>query len=191
MNDTRKYQAETKPRIDGQNVRILVRVVEADSGLPASGLAATATIEATRDDAPKPSRMTCKELRPGLYEIKGRCIGPGNHRCNIQMYSGDDLAVDVTAVVQPARLPELTDTGPDLQAIQALCEAGRGRVNPSPAQIAARAQLGQPIERTTTIEYWRWLLLLAVLCLPIDVALRRLLGKPPTNPILNAWPLVR
>ena len=174
MSDTRKYQAETKSLVDGQSVRTLVRVVDAESGLPALNLAASATIEALCDDAPMPSRMTCKELRPGLYEFKGLCAGSGNHRCHVQMYSGDDLAVDVTAVVQPARPPELAATGPNLQAIQALCEAGGGRVDPSPAQIAALAQRSQPVEITTTIEYWRCLLFLAVLCWPIDVAMRRL-----------------
>lgn len=65
--------------------------------------------------------------------------------------------------------PELAHVGPDRGAMEALAKAGNGRFNPTPAQCVAPPSR----VRTAARELWPDLLTLALLLLPLEIALRR------------------
>lgn len=182
IGDTRRFRADMEPRVTGDDVRILVRVVEAESETPASGLRATGSIAPLGEEKESTARMTCRELRPGLYEFTGKCRGRGANLCQLLLKAGAETAADLTALVCPQRTAELAATGPDKAALENIVREGGGLINPLPDQLATYAAAPAPHEIVRSSPYWPTLTLLAVLLWPVDVAVRRLTNCSPQSP---------
>jgi hypothetical protein len=179
MSDTRPFRAVMEPRVTGEHVRILVRVVEAESETPASGLRGTGSIEPLGDESGSTTPMVCREMRPGLYEFTGRCRGRETNRCQMRLTAGAEMAVDLTALVRSQQTAELAATGPDLSALESIVREGGGVLDPAPKQVAEYAAASAPHEIIRSSPHWPLLALLAVLLWPVDVAVRRLAGRAP------------
>jgi Ca-activated chloride channel family protein len=149
-------------RIEGDQAHILAQA----SSLP-SGASAVAHVVGPDSHG---FAVPLVETAPGRFEgdVPVSQVGPYLMRVEVRVGSRVVHAVTVGTVV--AYSPELRFMGTDLSFLQQLARAGGGAVLSS-----APAVVPQPLPPVTVTQpIFDWLLVLAIVLLPLDVALRRL-----------------
>ncbi|MGH2459802.1 MAG: VWA domain-containing protein [Chloroflexota bacterium] len=116
------------------------------------------------------------QTRPGRYETQFSIQKAGAYPIDIVQYTGGKVSrTESTGVVvsYPSEYRDFGVDGPNLAAVAAVTG---GRVLHSPAESYDRA--GLDFQGQDAIPLWPWLLLLATVLFPIDVAIRRLRVDP-------------
>jgi uncharacterized membrane protein len=117
------------------------------------------------------TNVRLRPVAPGQYEADFLPAEPGAYF--IRVAGGDGETTVGQTVGWVAGYPaEYREVEPDPQLLTAVAEISGGRQLSleQPAAVFARDLRGQPVSRPI----WGWLLITAVLLLPVDVALRRL-----------------
>jgi uncharacterized membrane protein/Mg-chelatase subunit ChlD len=125
----------------------------------------------------QPVEVPLVQTRPGRYEARFSMSKPGAYPVDVLQYDSHQQVVrsETTGVVvsYPA---EYRDFGVNESNLVALAAATGGRVVASPADSYNRA--GLDFIGAESIPLWQWLLLLATILFPLDVAIRRLRVDP-------------
>ena len=129
----------------------------------------------------EPEQTILEQVGPGRYAGTVRAEDPGAYLVRVaqtlETEDGNDAASRTLGVVSPAA-EEFRRLGVDTDALAAYAEAGRGRLLPleaEPSQSAEAAAVWlHDIEASAfPTPIWPWLLLLAILLVPLDVGVRR------------------
>jgi hypothetical protein len=121
------------------------------------------------------------ETAPGRFEgdVPASQVGP--YLMRVELSAGGRLLQATTVGAVVAYSPELRFVGTDMSFLEQVARAGGGTVLSS-----LRQALNEPLPPVTVKRpFWRWLLLLAVVLLPADVALRRLNLRPERLVVLG------
>jgi len=158
--------------VNGNLVDFKVDVVN-DLGVFQDGLDMRARVP-TADG--KTTEVRLSQTRPGRYETQFSIQKAGAYPIDIVQYSGSQVTrTESTGVVlsYPSEYRDFGVNGPNLAAVAAVTG---GRVLHSPAESYDRE--GLDFQGQDAIPLWPWLLLLAALLFPVDVAIRRLRVDP-------------
>ena len=124
--------------------------------------------------------------RPGIV-LQWECLPSGVYQGRAMIepgvrYLGNLSVHDRTGTVAVRRefaargrpISETALTGPDHKTLRGLAAAGGGLYKPTAEQLSAVLRSEQSVQITAVKPYWPWLLLLALLLWPLDVACRRM-----------------
>lgn len=109
-------------------------------------------------------------VAPGQYTADLDVHTPGAYLVQVQQTGADSSVQQTGAGFVVPYSPEYSVSGVNWQRLQQIAAAGGGQVLTAPAQ--AFADNLAPVRGR--VELWRWLLILAALLWPVDVAVRRL-----------------
>jgi hypothetical protein len=159
-------------QVEGDQAHLVAQVAEA----PAD---ASAVAHVVRPDG-QGSDIALAETAPGRFEGDIPTTEVGPYLMRVEVKAGERALDAATTGVAIAYSPELRFIGTDLPFLRELASAGGGVVLTS-----APAALSQPVPPVSvTQSLAEWLLVLAVILLPIDVALRRLvIGRQRALPV--------
>jgi Ca-activated chloride channel homolog len=144
-----------------------------------------ATVRVVRRDE-RPGAPVPRVRISGGADLPLRVVSPGVYEARVAITAGHEPTVELLDTAAGSRAPghvlerrtlvrppsrELAARGPDTAALTALTTATGGRMNPSSIDAAGR-------DTTSTTPLTAWLLLLALLLLPADAALRRVAREP-------------
>ncbi len=150
------------------------------TGAARTGLPTTVHIDGPNGSV---SEVPLTELRPGHYTGQVVAGAPGAYQAVVsqQTLTGTVVATTTLGLVVPYpaeyRLPASPDAG--LAGLRALAAVGGGRVLDLGQPVAA-APLGSA--PPTRVPAWPFLLTVALLLFPVDVAVRRLIIRLPRRP---------
>jgi uncharacterized membrane protein len=152
--------------VDGQTVTLRAVSVH-DDGRFADLLDTRATVVTPGGDAVE-ARLP--QRAPGLYELSTEAPGPGVYRVVFNQYEDGKMMHEEMAgfVINPA--PESRAIGVNNPLLDQLASRTNGRALGDPSDVAglSRASIRKDIP------LWPWLVGLALILLPLDVAIRRL-----------------
>lgn len=147
--------------------------------------AAHVTAEATRTDGSplgglnlkasavlpdgKTVEATLEQTGPGRYEASIPAWQTGDYIVNVTERGGSGSAHDM-ATGSLAYPEEYRTIGANLPLLRQIAEASGGKFNPAPEDVFART----PRTERRYTDLWRFLTLMALLLLPLDIAIRRL-----------------
>jgi uncharacterized membrane protein len=129
-----------------------------------------------------------QQVAPGRYEGE---FTPGNEGAYLLRVTGAQTGTSEPAVAQTSGWvlgysPEYRDLEPDLLLLETIAGlTGGSNVAGAPEQVFAHTLPAQRATRTI----WPWLTLVAVVLLPVDIALRRLVVT--RRDLARAWAVVR
>lgn len=131
--------------------------------------------------------VTLQPTTPSHYEAQLPVGSQGAYLVDVQAALRGSKAVrSVSGGLVLPYAPDYRDSGPDYASMQTIANAGGGSLVRSPS--AAFANNAPPVDAPTPLK--PWLLLLALLLLPVDVAMRRLvLGREDWQAVLAALPM--
>ncbi|MBX3158947.1 MAG: VWA domain-containing protein [Deltaproteobacteria bacterium] len=150
--DTTAVEADVSG--DSATVRVVRRTERANVGAP---VARVVTGGMSRD-------LPLKIVEPGVYEAKID-VAPGNEP-TVELLDDKNQVTVRKTILRPAG-SELHHRGPDTQALTTLANTTGGTVSPSTIVPAGK-------DTSTSLPIAMWLILAAVLLLPLDASLRRL-----------------
>jgi hypothetical protein len=140
-----------------------VRVVRrSETGGTASVPRARVVEEGSTRDLP------LRVVEPGVFDTKIAVVA--GHEPTVELLDDQGAVIDRRTLARPAST-ELRQRGPDTAALAALAKQTGG--HESPTSITAD---GRDVETSTPLA--PWLLLLALLLVPVDASLRRLAREP-------------
>jgi uncharacterized membrane protein len=116
----------------------------------------------------QPRELPLHVAAPGVYEA--RVDIPPGHEPTVELVDDKGKVTEHRTILRPAST-ELRARGPDTAALSALAASTGGTVNPTTIRAAGR-------DATATHPLGAWLLLLALMLLPADAALRRVAREP-------------
>jgi hypothetical protein len=123
-----------------------------------------------------PVQSTLTQIGPGRYAGTVRADQPGAYLVRVaQTRDGADSANRTLGVVSPAA-EEFRRLGVDAEALTRYAAAGQGReitLDPEDPEIAAQVWTHDITAAAFPTPIWPWLLLLAMILVPIDVGVRR------------------
>jgi hypothetical protein len=159
-------------QVEGDQAHLVAQVAEA----PAD---ASAVAHVVRPDG-QGSDIALAETAPGRFEGDIPTTEVGPYLMRVEVKAGERALDAATTGVAIAYSPELRFIGTDLPFLRELASAGGGVVLTS-----APAALSQPVPPVSvTQSLAEWLLVLAAILLPVDVALRRLvIGRQRPLPV--------
>ena len=159
-------------QVEGDQAHLVAQVAEA----PAD---ASAVAHVVRPDG-QGSDIALAETAPGRFEGDIPTTEVGPYLMRVEVKAGERALDAATTGVAIAYSPELRFIGTDLPFLREVASAGGGVVLAS-----ARAALSQPVPPVSvTQSLAEWLLVLAAILLPVDVALRRLvIGRQRPLPV--------
>jgi hypothetical protein len=117
----------------------------------------------------KPQTVRLDQTAPGRYAQTFPVREVGAYLVTVTSRGGGGAAGNTTGVVVPYP-PEYRDLKPNEFLLTQLAETTGGRLDPAPEQIYGGPRRSARYPQ----EVWTWLVLLAALLWPIDVAIRRL-----------------
>ncbi len=125
----------------------------------------------------EPTQTILEQVGPGRYAGSVRADGQGAYLVRvaqtIEDETGTDAASRTLGIVSPAA-EEYRRLGIDADALASYAAAGRGRELPLNAEAAENAVWTHDIKASAfPTPIWPWLLLLAILLVPLDVGVRR------------------
>lgn len=144
----------------------------APGGEPRDGLTTTATLigpDGARREAP------LRQTAPGRYGADLTGLAEGAHLVTVTQRRGDQVVATSTSGLVVGYSPEYAIPSPGPDPLTAALAAGGGRVLSAPEQAFDRQGLAPA---SAVIDIWAPLLLLALLLLPLDIAVRRLTLGP-------------
>lgn len=124
--------------------------------------------------APAPKPFEWKKLPSGIFRGTAPIKPDERYICDLDFRTNANRRIlRWEGVVGSPPDLESTQTGPDRAALKAIASAGNGKFDPTPddlAEIAAR-----PVRETLTVArpLWPWLVSLAILLWPVDIACRK------------------
>jgi hypothetical protein len=156
---------QLRTSVEGQRVRLEVEALD-QRGLPAAGLDARARITTPSGEQVE---LPLPQVGPGLYAATSAASIDGTYAVEaVQFANGAPVRSDLGSFVVD-RHAETRTLGPNRPLLAQIAAATGGRELSEPSEALARQTAGavrwQPV--------WPWLLILAGLLLPLDVALRR------------------
>lgn len=127
----------------------------------------------------KATQVLLNQTRPGRYEAKFSIPTPGAYPVNVVEYqSGRVVKQELTGVVMPYPA-EYQRFGVNQQNLASIAAVTGGSVLHDPSE--SFSHVGIPFEGRDRVPLWPWLLALAAILFPIDVAIRRLRLDPLTT----------
>lgn len=115
-----------------------------------------------------------EKLPAGLLMAKGQVRSDTRYVCELEFRKSDNTLVLVRQIVIGGpQSAELARTGPDETQLKAIAAAGNGLYNPTPMQLAREIEAADIQTRTVHRELWPWIVMVALLLWPIDVAIRK------------------
>ncbi len=122
------------------------------------------------DPAMNSRKIKLEAVAPGRYEGRFTTTEPGVYFINVSQKGSEGEIRTVSGGLSLAYSPEYAVMGSDREFLQALAGAGGGSLLKEPREaFAANLPLARGIR-----ELWPWLLALAAILLPLDIANRRL-----------------
>jgi len=124
-----------------------------------------------------PTQTVLDQVGPGRYAGTVRAEDPGAYLVRVAQTfedeEGTDAASRTLGIVSPAAA-EYRRLGVDTEALAGFADTGRGRALPLDDEEAVRDVWRHDIEASAfPTPIWPWLLLLAILLVPLDVGVRR------------------
>lgn len=111
------------------------------------------------------------QVAPGRYEASLEATQIGSYLVNIYRTDSDgDMIDQVSSGFSVSYPPEYESSGPDMFLLSQLTDITGGMLDASPLEVFRHTN--QPISRYLNL--WYYLLMAAILLLPLDIALRRL-----------------
>lgn len=160
-----RFQVSTAVQHD--QATISVEALEND-GRFAAGRDLRATVVTPAQQA---FQLPLRQVAPGRYEVSARVGEPGAYMVRVDELGGGAPTRSEMAGFVVASAEELRTVNPNRPLLQQLAHVSGGRELVEPRDAFARdARLGEP----SWIPVWPWLVVLALLLLPLDIALRRL-----------------
>ena len=170
--------AVTDVRVEDEQCMVLLSVYDEEGSLPTDARPrGYLNLEQTHlQGGSQDSEMSLRWRRVSEAVFEGRAtVLPGKRyvgQIEVGSAAGESL-LRRRFLVSGGRETELLETGPDERALRALAAAGNGVFDPTPARLTALVEERHAEELTHVWSYWPWLVTLAILLWPIDVALRR------------------
>jgi len=119
-----------------------------------------------------------QQLPSGLLKATARLHAETRYVCELDFRKPDGTPALVRQIVVGGqRSAELARTGPDEDQLRAIAAAGNGLYDPTPMELAGLIESAGVQTRTVRRELWPWLVMLALLLWPADVALRKFVVK--------------
>ncbi len=111
------------------------------------------------------------QVAPGRYEASMDSTDIGSYQVNVFQEDSEGEVIDqVRSGFSVSYPPEYEASGPNLFLLSQLCDITGGTLAASPAEVFRHTN--QPIARF--FELWYYLLMAAIILLPLDIAVRRL-----------------
>lgn len=176
LRPANRISADVSVSVHGTSVKVLVSATDED-GNPVEHLQGTGTLRAA---APlggiSKASLQWRGIRPGVYQADCDLPGMGNHLCYLQFANRSTTVFTQSLLVSTGTTVEMASTGPDMDSLRSIAEAGGGLLNPTPAQIlqAARQAQQRTQQSAHTREWWPWLVMVSIFLWMADVSLRRL-----------------
>lgn len=160
---------ETQVRLEGDRAVVTAEVVGPD-GRYRNDLDVTLNlIDPDFEQQP----LVLQQTAPGLYEGSFRPDKTGTYLLHVAGLAGDELVASQTRGFVMSYSPEYQTTEIDPALLPDLASIGGGRVLPADAPAEVFAHTLPPAQGTTPL--WPWFLAAAILLLPVDVGLRRVI----------------
>lgn len=163
---------QTSYTVNGNLVTFRVDVVN-DLGVFQDGLDLRARVPMADG---KVTEVRLTQTRPGRYEGQFTISRPGAFPVDVAQYSGNQIVRSESTGVVVSYPAEYRNFGINDSNLAAIAAVTGGRVLHDPAEAYDRA--GVDFAGEEAIPLWPWLLLLATILFPIDVAIRRLRVDP-------------
>ncbi len=171
-NEAGGLQVQTK--VVGNQILIEADALNADSQY-LNGLDTKATIVSSTLNGNK-EEVILKQTAPGHYEASFTPKGTGSYIVNVEgagktgPNNGQNVNLSQTVGAVASYSPEYKQIGTNTALLQEIAGLTGGKLLTSPEQ-AFRDDLART---TRSQELWPWLLLLAILLLPLDIGIRRM-----------------
>jgi hypothetical protein len=171
---------ETQVVMEGESARLIVDARDADGGF-LNGLTLAASVV---DPELGSERVTLRQVAPGRYEANFRPAAEGAYLLRVSGESGDGAeAVNQTSGWVMSYSPEYLAADSD-SVLPRLAEITGGRsLQDATGEIFAR----DIDARAASLPLTPWLVLLAMLLLPVDIAVRRLMVTRSDWVRLRQW----
>lgn len=160
-----RFQLSTS--VQGDQVTIRAQAYEPD-GRFADGRAIRATVVPPKGQA---RQLPLRQVGPGTYETVVQALAPGIYAVEADEVRGTDVVRSETGGFVVTAAPELRTIRPNRPLLEQLAQATGGHELVDPKDLFAR---DASWAATSWAPLWPWLLGLALLLLPLDVAARRL-----------------
>ena len=160
---------ESQVRLEGNQALVTAEVLDAEGGYQNNLEVSLSLI----DPELKQQTLSLRQTAPGLYEGSFRPDQNGAYLLRLTAQAGDELVAAQTRGFVMTYSPEYRGTPVDPALLPDLAAIGQGRVLPLDQPAEAFAHTLPPARGATDL--WPWLLTLAVLLLPLDVGLRRII----------------
>jgi uncharacterized membrane protein len=173
---------ETRVVMEGEQARLVVDARDVD-GTFLNGLNLQLSVV---DPQNEPMQMVLRQVAPGRYEATFTPDAEGAYLLNVRGGDETALAVDQTVgwVMSYSSEYDTTNRGDGAALLESLAGLTGGR---SLAEDAGLAFAHNLTSRPTTTPIWPWLTLVALLLLPFDIAVRRLIINRSDIQRLRAW----
>ena len=163
---------QTSYSVQGNVVDFKVDVVN-DLGVFQDGLDLRAQIPAAGG---KTTEVRLTQTRPGRYETQFSIQQPGAYPVDVVQYAGNRVVRSESTGVVVSYPSEYRDFGVNGANLAAIAAETGGRILHSPAETYDRTGLN--FAGKDAVPLWPWLLVLAAVLFPADVAIRRLRVDP-------------
>ncbi|MCC6727966.1 MAG: VWA domain-containing protein [Chthonomonadales bacterium] len=158
--------------VRGSTARIVARAVGAD-GRPVDGLALVARVAGPGGAASPSGGIPLAASGPGRYEAAFDAAQPGSYAVNVVRDGAGSAGGAARAALVVPYPPEYRTVQTDRFLLSSLARAAGGEMTQDPARAFGERRAAV----ASSVPLWRALVLLALLLLPCDVAVRRLVGR--------------
>lgn len=161
----------TDVSLEGDSITILVSVLDQD-GRPCTDLIPEASTDTDGfDDGGVPAQW--RRLASGVFE--GRAVLSPEHRnfCRLVVRAANGAALARRDFAFSEASAETRETGPDESRLQAIAQAGGGVFNVQPETLRDLTGRNRATLHAVRTALWPWLVAVALVLWPIDLALRR------------------
>jgi uncharacterized membrane protein len=160
---------ESQVRLEGERAIVTAEVLEADGGYR-NNLAVTLSLI---DPTLRQQTLSLRQTAPGLYEGAFVPEATGTYLLHIAGREGEEMVAAQTRGFVMAYSPEYRSTQMEAALLPDLAAIGSGQMLSLDAPAEAFAHTLPPVRGATNL--WPWFLMVAILLLPLDVGLRRII----------------
>ena len=164
---------------DGDETRLRLRSVESD-GTPRDFYETLARVTLPGMD---PLAVRLDQVAPGTYEVALGTLAPGAYALRIDQTRAGETPLGRTVVLVAPTPAEYRLLGTNERLLDSLRAATGGEA----LTVGAQAWAKDLATTTASRELWPWLLLLALLLWPLDVAIRRVSVGRQELALARAW----
>jgi len=151
----------------GRLVTATVDLVDRDTGTFMDGMGGTLEVKPFGEGEVTKAEMS--QIAPGRYEASFLAGSYGTYLARADFTSAESEPQPAAGSLRLPYPAEYRRIGVDSEAISTLARAAHGRVDPSPEEIWADEQT-----QRTGVAFWPWPLLVFLVLVPVDIAIRRL-----------------